>query len=114
MLRRPHVTARRIKASVVWATPDVQDVVQLDLPAGATVAAALAASRVVHRHAIDLAAMRVGINGRLARSDTLLADGDRVEICRPLVADPKEARRARALTKPLPKSRSAARRRKRG
>ena len=39
--------------------------------------------------------MRVGIFGRVMEADTVLRDGDRVEIYRPLEADPKEARRAR-------------------
>jgi hypothetical protein len=95
----------RIKVSVVWATPTVQDVVPVELPVGATVAAAVAASGLISRHAIDLDPMRFGIHGRPVLPDAVLAEGDRVEICRPLTADPKEARRARALAKPLSKSR---------
>jgi putative ubiquitin-RnfH superfamily antitoxin RatB of RatAB toxin-antitoxin module len=105
------MTDRRIAVSVVWATPAVQDVVPLELPAGATAAAAVAASGLVHQYALDLDRVRIVINGRLARGEAVLGDGDRVEICRPLVADPKDIRRARAEAKPLAKTRPAARRR---
>ena len=89
-----------VTVTVVWATPEVQDVVPLTLPAGATVGEAIARSCLVDRHRIDLAAARLGIHGRLARGDTVLADGDRVDICRPLLADPKEVRRAEAVYGP--------------
>jgi putative ubiquitin-RnfH superfamily antitoxin RatB of RatAB toxin-antitoxin module len=85
-----------VAVSVVWATPAVQDVVPLTLPTGATVGEALARSGLVERYRIDLAAMRLAVRGRLVREYTVLAEGDRVDICRPLIADPKEARRARA------------------
>ncbi len=45
---------------------------------------------------IDLAGSTVGIFGRVSAAGQILADGDRVEIYRPLAADPKSARRARA------------------
>jgi uncharacterized protein len=85
-----------VAVTVVWATPDIQDVVALALPAGATVADAIARSGLVERHRIDRGAMRSGVDGRLVGDDTALRDGDRVEICRPLVVDPKDARRLRA------------------
>jgi putative ubiquitin-RnfH superfamily antitoxin RatB of RatAB toxin-antitoxin module len=88
-----------IAVTVAWATPDLQDIVPLTLPVGATLANAVARSGLLDRHGIDPGATRVGIHGRLARDDTVLADGDRVEIYRPLVADPKEARRLRARSK---------------
>ena len=85
-----------VAVSVAWATPAVQDVVPLALPAGATVGDAIARSGLVDRYRIDLANSRLGIRGRRVRADTVLTDGDRVEICRPLIADPKDARRSRA------------------
>jgi putative ubiquitin-RnfH superfamily antitoxin RatB of RatAB toxin-antitoxin module len=45
---------------------------------------------------IDLAKNKIGIFGKLSKLDTLLRDGDRVEIYRPLIADPKEVRKKRA------------------
>lgn len=85
-----------LTVTVVWATRDAQEVVPLVLSEGATVGDAIAGSGLVDRHRIDRSAVRVGIHGRLVRENTVLANGDRVEICRPLVADPKESRRARA------------------
>ena len=96
-----------IAVIVVWATPTTQDLVMVALPTGATVATAIEVSGLPARYGIDAAA-HVGINGQLARSDTVLADGDRVEIYRPLTVDPKEARRARADAKPHPKNRPPA------
>jgi putative ubiquitin-RnfH superfamily antitoxin RatB of RatAB toxin-antitoxin module len=89
-------TAATIAVAVCWASPAVQEVVPLALPAGATVAEAIARSALVEAYGIDLAAARFGIRGRLVRASTVLADGDRIDVCRPLVADPKDARRARA------------------
>jgi len=88
-----------LAVTVVWATPDIQDVVALALPAGATVADAIAGSGFVLRYRIDRGAMRAAIHGRLARDDVALRDGDRVEICRPLRVNPKEARRLRAAAR---------------
>ena len=88
-----------IAVTVAWATRDVQDIVPLMLPRGATVADALAASGLVARHAIDPATIRCAIYGQLAADTAELADGDRVELTRPLVIDPKAARRLRAEVK---------------
>jgi len=71
------------------AYPDGAQARSVDLPAGATVRDALAASG-FEGHA-------VGIFGKRVELDHRLADGDRVEIYRPLAMDPKEARRQRAL-----------------
>jgi len=102
------VSAAVVAVTVVWATPAVQDIVPLALPAGATAGDAVARSGLVARYGIDLGTTRLGIRGRRVREDTVLANGDRVEICRPLVADPKEARRARASARDpaAPKRRS--------
>ncbi len=68
----------------------------VDLPAGATVADAVARSGLVARYGIDRAALGFAIFGRRVRADAPLADGDRVELTRPLVVDPKAARGERA------------------
>ena len=66
------------------------------LPSGATLVEALQASGVLERHpGIELATAKVGVWGKLAALDTPLRDGDRVELYRPLMVDPKEARRLR-------------------
>jgi len=79
----------------------------LELAEGATVASALRASADQLTGSAEAAARQVGIWGRICSADTLLRDGDRVEIYRPLLIDPKEARRLRGLRTPraLPKTR---------
>jgi putative ubiquitin-RnfH superfamily antitoxin RatB of RatAB toxin-antitoxin module len=71
------------------------DLTRLTLPAGSMLAHALVASGVLERHGLTLEQAPVGIWGRRARADTLLRQGDRVEIYRPLLCDPKQARRLR-------------------
>lgn len=77
-----------IRVEVVRALPGRAEVVSVELPAGARVRDALKAS--------GLKADAVGIYGRRVEKDARLAEGDRVEIYRPLVLDPKEKRRQRA------------------
>jgi len=85
-----------IRVEVVLALERGVDGVALSLPAGSTVRDAVAASGLGERHAgLDLEA--VGIFGRRVKPGARLADGDRVELYRPLVMDPKEARRRRAV-----------------
>ena len=86
-----------ITVSVVYALPERALEIELELPAGATIAEAIARSRIGERHPeIDVARAAVGVFGRRMRRDAVLADGDRVEIYRALLADPKDARRRRA------------------
>jgi uncharacterized protein len=79
----------------------------LELEEGATVATALRASADRVIGSAEPGVRQVGIWGRICSTDTLLRDGDRVEIYRPLLIDPKEARRLRGLRapRPLPKTR---------
>ncbi len=70
-------------------------------PDGATVRTAIEASGLLAAHPeIDLRVNRVGVWGRLATLETPLGADDRVEVYRPLTADPKEARRKRTGAKP--------------
>jgi len=86
-----------IAVQVVYALPDKQVVVDMSLPAGATVSEAIERSELLRRFPdIDLAQQRIGIFSRLVSADAGLKNGDRVEIYRPLTRDPKEARRALA------------------
>ena len=90
-----------MKVEVVRAWPRRFESVWVDLPADATVAQALAASG--WKDDADIVACAVF--GVRADGETVLHEGDRVELLRPLVADPKEARRRRAestKTKPRP------------
>jgi putative ubiquitin-RnfH superfamily antitoxin RatB of RatAB toxin-antitoxin module len=86
------------KVEVVYATPDRQALYAVNVAAGATVRDAIERSGVLAAFPeIDLAHHRVGIHGKLATLATPLCDEDRVEILRPLQADPQEARRQRAV-----------------
>jgi len=75
--------------------PGQVDGVTLDLPQGATLRDALRASGVLQRHALHEPDVVAGVWSRVKPHDTLLREGDRVEIYRPLTVDPKEARRLR-------------------
>jgi putative ubiquitin-RnfH superfamily antitoxin RatB of RatAB toxin-antitoxin module len=89
--------ADRIRVEVAYALPEQQLLLPVDLPEGSTVEDALAASGIQERFPeLDLVNAKVGIFGKLTRRDTLLKARDRVEIYRPLIADPKEVRRKRA------------------
>ena len=91
------------KVEVVYATPERQSLYAVNVAAGATVRDAIERSGVLAAFPeIDLARNRVGIHGKLATLGTPLGDDDRVEILRPLQADPKEARRRRAARRRNP------------
>ena len=94
-----------MRVLVVAAGPAVQDVVELDLEEGASLARALAAARVAERHP-EIAPGRVGVWGKRRDPGWKLREGDRVEVYRPLVADARQMRRARAGVKPSTRSRS--------
>ena len=87
-----------LRIEVVYATPARQVRYVLELEEGATVGDAVARSGALTEFPeIDLTRNRVGVYGRLVTLGARLDDGDRVEILRPLVADPKAARRRRAV-----------------
>ena len=86
-----------ISVDVVYALPQRQELVRLKLSSGTTVNQALEASGLLQRYPeIDLARNKLGIFGKLTKPDVVLRDRDRVEIYRPLIADPKEVRKKRA------------------
>ncbi len=89
-----------IRVQVCHALPDSAFVAELTLPAGATLRQAVDASGLLQRHpGIDLDAQKLGVFGKVKPADAPLRDGDRVEVYRPLQADPKETRRRRAKHK---------------
>jgi uncharacterized protein len=91
------VSHSEIEVEVVYALPFAQDSIPLRVPAGTTVAEAIARAGLSVRYPnLDLGKGRLAIYGRLVSADTVLRDRDRVEILRPLTADPKEVRRRRA------------------
>ena len=86
-----------IEVEVVYALPQAQTVTAVRVPRGATIRQALVASRIAIQHPeIDLDSAQVGIFGVRRPLWTVLGEGDRVEVYRPLRADPKPARRKRA------------------
>ncbi|MFT3733485.1 MAG: RnfH family protein [Rhodocyclaceae bacterium] len=89
--------SEQIHVDVCYALPGKQELVSLTLPAGSTAQAAIEASGLMSRYPeIDLENNKVGVFAKLVKLDTPLRDRDRVEIYRPLIADPKEVRRKRA------------------
>ncbi len=86
-----------ISVEVVYALPDKQYLRSVKLNEGATVEQAINASGLLSlRKDIDLSSNKVGIFSRAVKLGDVVQDGDRVEIYRPLIADPKELRRQRA------------------
>jgi putative ubiquitin-RnfH superfamily antitoxin RatB of RatAB toxin-antitoxin module len=86
-----------ITIEVVYALAERQTVIILEIEPGTTAAEAVRLSRLSEQdQAIDARTATIGIHGREVEPGTVLSDGDRVEIYRPLRADPKLARRRRA------------------
>lgn len=89
--------AETLHVEVVYALPQRQELVKLTLPVGSTLQQAVEASGLLQRYPeIDLGKLKLGVYGKLSKPDALLRDRDRVEIYRPLIADPKEVRKKRA------------------
>ena len=88
----------RVHVEVVYALPRTLHQAHLELPERATVAQALqAVSRLKPFSELDLDAATVGVYGRIADRSRQLAHGDRLEIYRPLLCNPMQARRQRAI-----------------
>ena len=88
-----------VKVEVAYAKSDEQVIFEVPAKPGMTVQQAIERSRILERFPeIDLEVNKVGVFGKAAKLDAVLSVGDRVEIYRPLIADPKEVRRKRAGT----------------
>jgi putative ubiquitin-RnfH superfamily antitoxin RatB of RatAB toxin-antitoxin module len=85
-----------VRVEVVYALPGRQECVELLVDPGTRADDAVVMSGLASRHRIPAAVLRLGIGGRPVPPDHALTDGDRVEILRPLAADPQVARRERA------------------
>lgn len=86
-----------ILVEVAYALPRQQLIVQLKVPEGTTAEQAVRQSGILEKFPeINLDENKLGIFGKLVKNDTPLRERDRVEIYRPLIADPKEVRRQRA------------------
>ena len=86
-----------IKVEVAFARPDEQLIVEVEVPAEVTVEEVIKQSGILEKFPeIDLAVNKVGVFGKLTKLGNTLRPGDRIEIYRKLIADPKEVRRKRA------------------
>ncbi|PSU22541.1 RnfH family protein [Photobacterium kishitanii] len=86
-----------IHVEVVYALPNVQRVLKLAVVAATPVQAIIEQSGILTMYPeIDLKTNKVGIYSRNVKLDATARDGDRIEIYRPLIADPREIRRKRA------------------
>lgn len=89
--------SEQIRVEVVYALPAKQELVAVKVASGTTVRQAIEASGLLEKYPeIDLAKNKLGVFAKLTKPDAVLRDRDRVEIYRPLIADPKEVRKQRA------------------
>jgi len=89
--------SEQIRVEVVYALPAKQELVVVKVAPGTTVRQAIEASGLLEKYPeIDLAKNKLGVFAKLTKPDTVLRDRDRVEIYRPLIADPKQVRKQRA------------------
>jgi len=87
----------KINIEVVYALPMEQTLLKQSVPVGTTVMEGVKLCGILEKYPeIDLNTNKLGIFGKLTKADTVLRDKDRIEIYRPLIADPKEVRRKRA------------------
>ena len=93
-----------MRIEVAYAAPGVEAVVEVQVGPGAVVADAVGLCGLIARLGLDAGRLSYAIHGQRAVPDTPLREGDRVELLRPLIADPKTTRRARALSHALPRS----------
>lgn len=90
--------AAMMPVEVAYARPDAQVIIKVDVLEGASVEDAILASKIMDRFPeINLAENKVGVFGKLSTLKATLNPKDRVEIYRPLIADPKEVRKQRAI-----------------
>ena len=89
-----------IEVSVAWALPARQTCIPVRIRAGSRLEEAIRASAIMTAHPeIDLSACRIGVWGKLRTPDHVVNQGDRIEIYRPLTADPNTARQHRVNKK---------------
>lgn len=94
------VEKKIITVEVAYARPDSQRILAVSVPLGTTAIDAVKKSGIKQEfEEIDLDQIDIGIYGKVVSSDTVLNEHDRIEIYRPLIADPKEVRKQRAAAK---------------
>ena len=88
---------KQITVEVAYANPDKQTIIAIEVPEGTTVSEAIQLSNIIAEFPdIDLETAKTGVFGKMAKTDKVLRNKDRVEIYRKLIADPKESRRQQA------------------
>jgi putative ubiquitin-RnfH superfamily antitoxin RatB of RatAB toxin-antitoxin module len=88
-----------IQVEVAYALSSEQDqvIISVEVPEGANLGYAILQSRIKERFPdIEIQTVKVGIFGRLSKLETIISSGDRIEIYRPLLAEPRDIRRKRA------------------
>ncbi|MBV8622247.1 MAG: RnfH family protein [Herbaspirillum sp.] len=89
-----------LQVQICYAAPNLQILRDLEVAPGCTIQQAIIASGLAREQPdIDLSVCKVGIFGKVKPLETVLRDRDRIEIYRPLIADPKQSRRRRAIHK---------------
>lgn len=88
----------KLKVEVCYALPEKQTLLQFEVDESLSIEEVIEQSGVLEIHSeIDLKSIKVGVFSKLAKLTDTLQDGDRVELYRPLLIDPKEVRKERAL-----------------
>lgn len=91
------VNNNQINLEVVFAKEHQQKIVRLSVAEGTTLEDAIKQSGILTYYPeIDLTVNKIGVYGKLKKLDVLVEEGDRIEIYRPLIADPKAVRKAKA------------------
>lgn len=92
------MSSSTISIEVTYALPEKQTLLSLNVEQDTTVQGAIEQSGILQLYPdVDLSVNRVGIWYKTTKLDAQLKEGDRIEIYRPLIADPKEVRKIRAL-----------------
>ncbi len=85
------------KVELIYATPQQQNLLTLSAAEGATIADCIRQSGLLQQHQeLDIDHMKVGVFSQIKPLTAVVREGDRIEIYRPLIADPKAARRKKA------------------
>ncbi|PID45853.1 MAG: RnfH family protein [Proteobacteria bacterium] len=86
-----------VNVELVYALPEQQTLLSFTVPKGTTLAQGITLSMIQdHYPDLDVASLKAGLFGKIAPGTQVLRDKDRIELYRPLIADPKEVRKQRA------------------